>query len=108
MITTNSFRLPNTSAQTLKICASLLEKGIDFYSLTEMVYWSHSREELILSKVCLERAHFLIRGRIVWSLIKSLDFRGYGGRDSDVDAVADEMRAIKGVQIAVLFRQKSR
>jgi len=29
------------------------------------------------------------------------------GRDSDVDAVADEMRALKGVRVAVLFRQKS-
>lgn len=108
IVETNSFRLPGTRGFTFRICAELMNTGVDFHKLTEMVYWSREKEAVILSGIGLSRCKFLKQGRLVWSLVRIADFQKYKGSGEDVDAVADEMRAIKGVQVAVLFREQSR
>jgi len=44
----------------------------------------------------------------VWSIIRKNDFVKYKGKDEDVDPVPDEMRSIRGVSIAILFREKNK
>jgi len=87
--------------------AEMLGKGVDFYKLTDMVYWNKTRASLILSSLCLLRSVFLVKGRVVWSIIRKRDFAQAHGTHEDADAIADEMRAIKGVKVAVLFREKN-
>ena len=108
IVETNSFRLPAVRPLTFNICAALLKTGVDFYRLSEMVYWSKTPQAALLSGVCMSRAVFLRKGRLVWSRVTLADFKRNRGLDEDVDAVADEMRSIKGVRIAVLFREKNR
>ncbi|MFH1798571.1 MAG: bifunctional oligoribonuclease/PAP phosphatase NrnA [Candidatus Omnitrophota bacterium] len=108
IVETNSFRLPNARARTFKMCAELIKKGADFYKLVEMVFWSHPREVAVLSGICLARCKFLKKGRLVWSIIKQSDFKRVKGKDEDVDGAADQMRAIKDVDIVVLFREQSK
>lgn len=107
IVETNSFRLPHVRIKTFQICAQLLKTGVDFYHLTEMVYWSKTKQSLVLSGICLSRCQFLVNGELVWSIIRKKDFDAVSGKDEDVDPVADEMRAMKGVRISVLFREKS-
>jgi len=108
IVETNSFSLPNVRVFTFKICAELLDTNLDFVKLTEMVYWMKTREQVLLSGICLSGGKFLKGRRIVWSEVKGSDFRKVGGKDEDVDAVADEMRKIKEVRIVVLFRQREK
>jgi phosphoesterase RecJ-like protein len=105
IVETNSFRLPNTRPLTFDICADLLHKGIDFYSLVDKVFWTRRPSATILSGMCLSRCAFMKAGRLVWSIIRRDDFDSAGGRDEDVDPVPDDMRSIDGVKIAVLFRE---
>lgn len=107
IVETNSFRLPNAKARTFKVCAELIKKGADFYNLVEMVFWSHPREVAVLSGICLSRCKFSKKGRLVWSIVRQRDFKRVKGKDEDIDGVADQMRAIKDVDIVVLFREKS-
>ena len=108
IVETCSFRLPNVTPFTFKVCEAMLRAGVDFYRLVDTVYWSHTREVAVLSGVCMSRLKFAARGRLAWSVIKREDFHKAGGKDEDVDAVPDEIRAIKGVDIAVLFRETDR
>lgn len=108
IVETSSFRLPQVSQATFETCAKLISKDVDFYRLTKMVYWSRTRQDVVLSGLCLSRCRFLKNGKIVWSFAQKEDFRSARGKDEDIDAVADEMRAIEGVSIAVLFRQKNK
>ncbi|MFC1570213.1 bifunctional oligoribonuclease/PAP phosphatase NrnA [Candidatus Omnitrophota bacterium] len=107
IVETNSFKLPNVRPFTFEICAELVKTGVNFYKLVDMVYWSNSREVAILSGICIARSKFLGKGRLVWSIAKREDFKKVKGKDEDVDAVADEMRSIAGVDIVVFFREKS-
>lgn len=108
IVETNSFRLPSIRPFTFKLCSILMRAGIEFSKIVEMVYWSKTKEETILSGICLSRCKFLRGGRLVWSIIKKKDFVRVKGMDYDVDAVANEMRAIKDAEIVVLFRERSK
>jgi phosphoesterase RecJ-like protein len=83
-----------------------MKKGVDFYRLVDMVFWSRTRESTILSGICMARCQFLKEGQLAWSIVRHKDFRTQKGKDEDVDPVADEMRSIKGVRIVVFFREK--
>lgn len=106
VVETNSFRLPNVRAYTFFVCEQMLKTGVNFYHLTEAVYWTSTKNTAVLSGLCLSRCKFEKKGTLVWSNIKAHDFDRMKGTEDDVDAVADEMRAIKDVLVAVLFREK--
>jgi len=106
IVETDSFRLPNVNNTTFAICSKLLELGINFNNLVDMIFWSKRKESVILSGICLSRCKFINKNRLVWSIVKQNDFNLVKGTDADVDSVADEMRSIKDVSIAVLFREK--
>lgn len=106
IVETNSFRLPNIRPLTFDICARLIKLKVDFYKLVNTVFWSKSRESAILLGICLSRSRFLKNGRMAWSIIREEDFDMVGGKDEDVNPVVDEIRSIKDVEIAILFREK--
>lgn len=106
IVETNSFRLPNVRPLTFKVCAELVAKGVDFYKLVDTVFWSYSKQARVLSGLCLSRCKFSKGGKLAWTIIRRRDFDSIGGKDEDVDPVADEIRTIKEVKIAVFFREK--
>jgi phosphoesterase RecJ-like protein len=105
VVETNSFKLPGVRSFTFALCSELMGM-VDFDELADRVYWAVTRQQAVLSGVCLSRCKFLKGGRIVWSLVKRSDFRKVKGKDEDVDAVAEIMRSIKNVRVVVLFREK--
>lgn len=106
IVETNSFRLPAVRRESFAICAELLETGIDFSKLSQLVYWSRRKEAIRLLEICISRLKFLKRGKIAWSIIKTVDFAKTGGDDEDLDPFANDMLSIDTVEIVVLFRQK--
>ncbi len=106
IVETDSFRLPNVTPYTFEVCTKLMHIGVDFYKLVDIVFWSKTRESVILSGICLSRCKFMKNNRIAWSIVRQSDFSKVKGKDEDVDAVADELRAIQGVEIVALFREK--
>lgn len=108
IIETGFFHLPNTRWMTLHICSDLLKKGIDFSSIINSIFWNKSRNEILLSGITLSRTRFEQAGKLAWTYINKEDFRKVRGKDEDVDAVADELRAVSGVQAVVIFREKSK
>lgn len=106
VVETDSFKLPGVTPETFRLCAELVNADVDFYALVDMVFWSKTKELALLSGLCMSRCKFLENNSLVWSIVKQTDFESVGGSDEDVDAVADDMRAIRPVRIAVLFREK--
>ncbi len=108
IVETSSFRLPKVRPFTFQVCTDLIRAGVNFYELVETIFWSKTKESAILSGICLARSKFVKGERIAWSIIRKRDFSRVGGRHEDVDAVPDEMRMIKKVDIAILFRENGR
>ncbi len=108
IVETNLFKLPNVRPFIFAMCADLLKTGVDFSKLVDKVYGPKTKEAMILSAICLLRAKFSKEGRVVWSVITRRDMARIKGKDYESDAVANEMNSIKGVEIAVLFREKDK
>jgi len=108
IVETNSFRLPNIRPYTFDVCTHLIRNGLNFYELVDMIFWSKSKAAAVLSGVCLARCIFMKHDRIAWSIVRKKDFDAVKGKDEDVDPVPDELRSIKSVRVAVLFREKDR
>ncbi|MDD5584028.1 MAG: DHH family phosphoesterase [Candidatus Omnitrophica bacterium] len=108
IVETSSFRLPKVRAFTFEVCRRLMQTGMDFYSLVDSVFWSKNKEAAILSGMCLARCKFMHHGKLAWSSVRRADIKRMKGKDEDVDTVADEIRSIKGVEIAIFFREKSK
>ncbi len=70
IVETNSFRLPKVRPFTFALCAELLKTGVDFRGLVNTVYWKRSRASVLLLGRCLERARFMKRNRLIWSVLK--------------------------------------
>jgi bifunctional oligoribonuclease and PAP phosphatase NrnA len=107
IVETNSFRFPNVKASTFDICAKVMRTGVEYSKLVDTVFWANERETAVLSGIFMARCKFLCKGRLAWTSARLSDFRKVGGKDEDVDALPDVIRSIKGVDIAVFFREKS-
>lgn len=108
IVETNSFRLPSVRPLTFGICSQLMKTGVDFSKLSEMIYWSKAKESAIISGFALSRSKFLQQGKVAWSIVKKDDLGRIKAKAEDVDSVANDMLAIKGVEVSVLFRQEER
>lgn len=108
IVETNLFRLANVRQYTFKVCDELLATGLNFFQLTTRVYGPKTRKTMMLLAICMMKARFLRSGRFIWSILTASDLKKVGAKDYDADAIADEMCSLKGVDIALLFREKKK
>jgi len=108
IVDTGSFRFSNIRSNTFRICADLLDEGVDLKYLMEKAYWKKTESTVRLEALCIETMKFERNGKVVWSLVKRSDFEKVNGMLADVDGVADDLRSIEGVKIAALFRESDR
>lgn len=107
LVETNSFRLPGIRSRTFELCSELLKSGVDFYKLSETIYWITSRAVALLTGISLSGCKFSSSGELAWSVLTLADFKKAGAIDSDADAISEKIRSIQGVKIAILFREKA-
>ncbi|MFH0917837.1 MAG: bifunctional oligoribonuclease/PAP phosphatase NrnA [Candidatus Omnitrophota bacterium] len=104
MTDTGSFRYSNTSSSTLKAAGELLKLGVNVAEVYRYAYENISPSEAKLLLKFLSQVKFFGRGKIA---AFSIDPKLYGGKRIGLD-LADHVlsfgRAIKGVEVVVLFK----
>jgi phosphoesterase RecJ-like protein len=102
---TGSFRYSNTTAESMRIAAALIDAGADPWLVTENVYESFAFRRISLLGQVLSGAQRSPDGRIAWVLVTEEMYRQTGTSAEDTDNFVNFVRSIKGVEIAILFRQ---
>lgn len=102
---TGSFRYSNTTPESMKIAASLLEAGADPWLVTENVYESFSYPRIKLLGSVLHAMERSADGRTAWVVVTDELYRTTGTSAEDTDNFVNYVRSVKGVEVAVLFRQ---
>ncbi len=102
---TGSFRYSNTSPQSMKIAATLLEAGADPWLVTENVYESFSYTRLKLLGTVIANMERSADGRTAWVVVTDELYRRTNTTAEDTDNFVNFVRSVKGVEVAVLFRQ---
>ncbi len=102
---TGSFRYTNTSPESMRIAAILLEAGADPWLVTENVYESFAFRRLKLLGNLLAAMERSKDGRVAWVVVTEELYRKTGTSAEDTDNLINFVRSVKGVEVAVLFRQ---
>jgi phosphoesterase RecJ-like protein len=105
IVETDSFRLPSIEPYTFEVCAHLLKTGIDFHKISENVYWFKKKESALISAHVLSKCKFLSNDKIAWSILTNRDIAAVGAEYEDTEIIANEILAIKNVEMAILFRE---
>lgn len=102
---TGSFRYTNTTPESMKIAATLLEAGADPWLVTENVYESFSYPRLKLLGTVIANMERSADGRTAWVVVTDELYRRTNTTAEDTDNFVNFVRSAKGVEVAILLRQ---
>ena len=100
---TGIFKYSNTSPETLRIAAELIEYGFDFpVVIDETFYEKTYAQNQLLGRALLESIMFM-GGKCIVSAIdkKTLDF--YSATSKDLEGIVNQLRVTKGVECAIFM-----
>jgi len=102
---TGSFRYSSTSPKSMRIAADMIEAGAEPWQVTEQVYESFAYRRLKLLGSVLSEMERTEDGCIAWVVVTEELFRRYGATAEDTENFVNFVRSVRGVEVAVLFRQ---
>lgn len=101
---TGRFQYDNTTPQTLRDAAAMLEAGVDPAEVSRLVYQERSSASLALEARLLSRLALENDGRVAWAWLDDADFIATGARPEEAEHLPDAIRVIAGIEVAVLLR----
>ncbi|MEI8344886.1 MAG: DHHA1 domain-containing protein, partial [Candidatus Omnitrophota bacterium] len=105
IIDTGFFRFANIRPKTFDICSRLIKTGVELRELVEEAYWKKSVPTARLMGYCFSKVRLYDDGSIACADVSQRTLKRFKAKLSDLDNVADELRSIEGVRVAVLMRQ---
>lgn len=103
---TGGFRYTNTSAQTLRDAARMLETGIDHAQLSINTLMERRAQGMRLNARVLDTAEFSLGGELLCGVVTLALLSELGATRADVEGIVDAMVYVAGVQVAVLFIER--
>jgi len=104
---TGNFKYDNATAKVFKIAAALVEAGADPHDIAIKIYESKTRSEMKILAKALEKTETIIDGQVAYTWLTRGEIESAGALDEETSSIADRIRAIKGVDIAVFLREMS-
>lgn len=102
---TGGFRYGNTSARALRLAARLVEAGVDPWEMTERIYESQDEARVRLLGRALDGLWRSPCGRLGVVEVRMKDLHELGAVEDHVQGLVNSVRAIKGVEVAILVRE---
>lgn len=100
---TGGFRFSNTSTRVLQLGAHFLEHGVDPEAIYTAVYGSEPEGKIRLLGEVLDT--LIVEDAIAWLSIPPGALERHALDASDLDGIVEVARSIRGVRLAILFRQ---
>ncbi|EKD51837.1 MAG: hypothetical protein ACD_62C00170G0011 [uncultured bacterium] len=104
---TGSFKYSNTKPQTLTTAARLLALGVDVWQVSQNCFEMYSLPRMALLKRLMPKIEVHPCGKIAWVVLTQHDFKVTCAKSEDAEGFINYPRFIEGVEVAVLFKQKS-
>ncbi len=102
---TGSFRFDNTSSETHRHVAELLQKGINPAQVTEYIFASRPVEAVRLLGRALETLELSADGKIAWLTVTNSILERTGAARENINGIVNFAREIAGVYVGILFEE---
>ncbi|MBT9142965.1 MAG: Bifunctional oligoribonuclease and PAP phosphatase NrnA [Dehalococcoidia bacterium] len=104
---TGSFKYENTTPAVHKVAARLLEAGVKLREITPRVFDLRSRTAICILGEALSAIRYSEDGSVAWIALTEKEMIFCGARDEDLDGVVNYAKNIEGVEVGLIFQEKS-
>jgi bifunctional oligoribonuclease and PAP phosphatase NrnA len=101
---TGRFQYTNTTADTLRRAAAMMDVGVDAHAVYREVYESRSRGALEIVGRTLSRITMANNGAVAYSWIDDQDLSDCGITISETETLIDQVRQLRGVDAVFLVK----
>jgi phosphoesterase RecJ-like protein len=103
---TGRFMYENTSADTHRMAADLIEAGVDVHDIYRRLYERVPLEKLHLVARAVQRIERLDDCLLAVTHISAEDYLETGSNESMTEGIIDYVRALEGAEVAAMVRDK--
>ncbi len=103
---TGCFRFSNTTAQTHRVAARLIEAGADVEELNTLLFANHSRGQMEAERIARNHLTYCLGGwgAMIWLTREEIE--ASGADPADLDELTSLTVGIEGVKVGLTFRQQ--
>ncbi|MFT3785371.1 MAG: bifunctional oligoribonuclease/PAP phosphatase NrnA [Tepidisphaeraceae bacterium] len=102
---TGWFAFSNTTPTTLRVCAELMEVGVDTDRLYQMLFQNERPERLLLQRQAMQSLTFRAGGKVAGMTITKADFATTKANVPDTENLVNLPLQVATVQVSVLFNE---
>ena len=102
---TGCFQYGNTTADSHRVAAALIDTGMDTFALNKRHFRTKSWARLQVERLIVERMHRFEDGRIAVALISKTLMDEAGATEDDIEDIAAFLGQIEGVESSVTIRE---
>lgn len=103
---TGCFRFSNTTAETYRIAADMVDCGADNATISRIMFDTKSRARVKLERMVLDTMEFFADGKAAFVCLTNKMIEDSGAEESDTDGISAMPRQIEGVKAGVTMREK--
>ena len=100
-----SFQYENTTADTHRRMAGLLETGAPLHRINTLIYDEKDYAAQLLLREALKSLNMSSDGKIAWMVITREMVRNVGAKDEHTEGIVNFSRSIRGVRLGMLFNE---
>lgn len=104
---TGCFQYANTTADTLRVAAALMEAGCEAYPINKEFFGTKSIARLRLESRLTESLELLGGGKVAISYIPLAWMEELNLREEELDSISGFCRSVTGVKIGITIRQQA-
>lgn len=105
MTDTGNFRFENTSSNSLRAAADLVDAGANPNILYKQCYETKTKNLVMFQNYCVNKAEFLNDNKIVYTAVYKKDLEKFSGGDDYTDGIAETLRAIDSTEVAFVVKE---
>lgn len=103
---TGGFKYGNTTAETHRIAAEILETGIDIAELSQKIFDNTTFTKLKLTQKSIELLKLYEDSKLAVTILTLEDIKSTGANDEDCDGIVNIGRSIETVEVSLLIKEK--
>ena len=105
MTDTGNFRFDNTTANTFRAAADLVENGVNPTFVYKKCYETKTKNFVMFQNYCVNKAEFLNNNKIVYTTVYKKDLEKFSAGDDYTDGIAETLRAIETTEVAFVAKE---
>lgn len=105
MTDTGNFRFENTSANTFRAAADLVETGIIPNNIYKKCYETKTKNFVMFQNYCVNKATFLNDNKIAYTTVYKKDLEKFSAGDDYTDGIAETLRAIESTEVSFVAKE---